>query len=199
MLPEEIKKFIDSFSKLPSVGPRMATRLVFFLLGMDKTSFGEISSALVDLDNLDRCKRCFFFKEKEKEMCQICRDKSRNAKTIALVEKETDIISIEKIGSFKGHYLIIGELPEKGSLESIHKLRIGSLKNRIENELGGKAEEIIIALNPSSFGDFMATIIKEEFKNLSKKITRIGRGLPTGGEVEFADEETLKSAINRRE
>lgn len=198
MIPEQIKKFIEIFSRLPSIGPRLATRLSFYLLGLTKAERKEIEMAFAGLNTLDRCPRCFFLKSENKQLCDICANPNRDPFTIALVEKETDIISLEKARKFKGHYLIIGELPDKGTLESVHKLRLTHLRERIENELGGKANELVIALNPTTFGDFVASIIKKDFKNLSKQITRLGRGIPTGGEIEFADEETLGSALERR-
>ncbi len=198
MIPEQIKKFIEVFSRLPSIGPRLATRLAFYLLELDKTERKELEDALAKLNTLDRCPRCFFLKGENKALCDICANPNRDKSIIAIVEKETDIISLERAHRFNGHYLIIGELPDKGTLESVHKLRIQHLKSRIENELGGSVKELIIALNPTTFGDFVASIIKQDFRNLAKQITRLGRGIPTGGEIEFADEETLGSALERR-
>ena len=198
MIPEQIKKFIEVFSRLPSIGPRLATRLSFYLLGLDKAERKELETALIGLNTLDRCPRCFFLKSENVAVCDICANPGRDRFTIAIVEKETDIISLERARKFKGQYLIIGELPEKGTLESVHKLRLQHLRARIENELGGKANELVIALNPTTFGDFVASIITQDFKNLAKQITRLGRGIPTGGEIEFADEETLGSALERR-
>lgn len=198
MIPEQIKKFIETFSRLPSIGPRLATRLSFYLLGLDKAERKELEAALLGLNTLDRCPRCFFLKSENVTVCDICANPNRDKFTIAIVEKETDIISLERARKFKGQYLIIGELPEKGTLESVHKLRLQHLRDRIERELGGKANELVIALNPTTFGDFVASIVAQDFKNLAKQITRLGRGIPTGGEIEFADEETLGSALERR-
>ena len=198
MIPEQVKKFIESFSKLPSVGPRFATRLAFYLLSLDESARKNLESSLVGLGMINRCERCFFLKKIDSKLCDICTTKERDPKIIAIIEKETDLLSIEGTRKFKGHYLLLGELPERGTLESVHRLRLKTLKDRITSELGGKATELVIALNLNTFGDFVASIIKEEFKNLAEKITRIGRGIPTGGEIEFADEETLSSALERR-
>jgi len=198
MIPEQVKKFIENFSKLPSVGPRFATRLAFYLLSLDESTRKTLESSLVGLGTINKCERCFFLKQVDAKLCDICTAKERNPKFIAIVEKETDVLSIESTGKFKGHYLLLGELPERGTLESVHRLRLKTLKDRIASELDGKATEIVIALNLNTFGDFVASIIKEEFKNFAEKITRIGRGIPTGGEIEFADDETLSSALERR-
>jgi len=198
MIPETIQKFIEVFSKLPSIGPRLATRLGFYLASLDKNSLAEIEKAVSGFKFLNRCERCFFIKEKNTKYCAICSNPKRNNQIIAIVEKETDLLSIERTKSFNGHYLIIGELPQRGKLETVQKLRLQNLKNRIKEEFNGKIKEIIIAVNPNAFGDLIASIIKEEFKDLSEKITRLSRGIPTGGEIEFADEETLRQALERR-
>ncbi len=198
MIPKEIKKFIDYFSKLPLLGPRQATRLAFYLLENDKVDLKEVAGALNGLTNLDRCGRCFFVKERNKDVCGICGDAKRDKKVIAIIEKETDLITFEKISGFNGHYLVLGKLAERGVLEAAQKLRLEKLKERIKSELKGSADEIIIALNATAIGDFTSDLIKEEFKNLAKKITRLSRGLPTGGEVEFADETTLLHSFEKR-
>ena len=108
------------------------------------------------------------------------------------------MLALESTGHFTGQYLILGELPERGVLESAHKLRLSTLKERIKKELKGKAKEIIVAVNPTTFGDFVVDTVRQEFKTLAEKITRLGRGIPTGGEIEFADEETLASALEHR-
>ncbi len=197
MIPEQIQKFIDSFSKLPALGPRLATRLAFYLINLDKNDLRVLETSLGDLKRLGRCKQCFFTKSGG-NLCAICANPKRDKTTVAIVEKDTDLISLEKTGKFQGHYLLLGELPERGILESGQKLRLEHLKTRIGQELGGKIKEIIIALNPTSAGDFTAELIKKEFAGLAGKITRLGRGIPTGGEIEFADEETLDQALERR-
>ncbi|MFH1193302.1 MAG: toprim domain-containing protein [Candidatus Jorgensenbacteria bacterium] len=197
MLPQSIQKFIEGFSKLPSLGPRLATRLAFYLLNLDRAELVSLIDALGGLKHLNRCPRCFSFKEANAALCTICANPKRSTGTVAVVERETDLIAIEKTGKFGGRYLILGELPEKGIFESAHKLRLAALKRHIV-EGGGHLKELIIALSPTSFGDFAADAIRQEFKEVAEKITRLGRGIPTGGEIEFADEETLGQALERR-
>jgi len=198
MIPEPIKKFIESFSRLPSIGPRLATRLAFSLTLLDKQELEKIKQAIWGIQNLERCPNCFFFRQKNKKLCDICADPLRNPKIIAIVENETDLLALEKTNHFKGHYLILGEISKDGLIGPEQKFRLQSLKNRIKKELGASVDELLIALNPNTFADLTAEIIKEEFKDLAKKITRLGRGMPTGGEIEFADEETLIQALERR-
>ena len=198
MIPKPIQHFIELFSRLPSVGPRLATRLAFYLADKDNTILTGLEEALAGLQKLDRCKRCFFLKSAGETLCDICRDTARDPSVIAIVEKETDLITIEQTGKFRGHYFVLGELAERGVLESGQRARLRHLKTRIDQELGGKAKELILAFNLNSFGDFTATLSRHIFKNSAHAITRIGRGIPTGGAVEFSDEETIVSAFERR-
>ncbi len=197
MLPEPIKKFIEVFSKLPAIGPRMATRLSFYLSSLDKNSLKEFEDALGNLKKISRCPNCFFLKSGG-HLCPICADPKREKGLIAIVEKDTDLLSVEKTGNFGGQYLIIGELNEREGLSSAHKLRIKHLKERVKRDLNGKAKEVILALNPTTFGNFISDLLRKELEDYAEKITRLGRGIPTGGEIEFADEETLTSALERR-
>ena len=198
MLPEPIKNFVDIFSKLPSIGPRQATRLAFYLISGGKNKLEESSKAIADLKSVKICSDCFFIHSNKDNLCNICRDQNRKKDVIMIVEKETDLISVERTKKFHGRYLILGELAKTGILESSQKLRLSNLKNFIKKEAGGQAEEIIIATNPTTYGDLNAMIIKKELGGFAKNFTRLGRGIPTGGEIEFADEETLEQALKRR-
>jgi recombination protein RecR len=197
MLPEPIKNFIEVFSALPSIGARQATRLAFRLLGSGKAKIEEMEKAIGSLKSVKLCSNCFFIHSNRSELCNICEDQSRNQNIIAVVEKEIDLISLERAKKFKGRYLVLGELFKTGELDSHQKLRLNHLKGLIKKQ-GKKAEEIIIAVNPTTYGDLNALTITKELAPYAEKITRLGRGIPTGGEIEFADEETLGSAIDRR-
>jgi recombination protein RecR len=115
-----------------------------------------------------------------------------------IVKKETDLLSLENTGKFKGRYFTLGNISKTGLLEEWQKLRLKSLKNFIQKELNGVAEEIILAFNPTSAGDFHASLITKELAPFARKISRLGRGLPVGGEIEFADDETLGNALEHR-
>lgn len=196
MLPKPIQTFINAFSELPAIGPRMATRLAFHILGETATDRVAIESALKGLGALRRCERCFFWGEEAQ--CAICMDPLRDQKIIAIVEKETDVLSLENTGTWKGVYLVIGELSSAAPITDEQKKRLASLKTRIVNDFGGAVDEIVIALGPSTAGDFTAAVVAQGFKGMAKRITRLGRGIPTGGDVEFADEETLRQALDGR-
>jgi recombination protein RecR len=200
MLPESVKKFIEIFANLPSIGVRQATRLAFKLINEGKANIEETAKAISDLKHLKICAQCFFIHQNKDNLCDICGDPRRCHDIIAVVEKETDLISLERPKKFKGRYLILGELSKTGILESVQKLRLNNLKDFIKKtcQPSGQAEEIILAVNPTAFGDLNASIIAKDLASCAKKITRLGRGIPTGGEIEFADEETLSSALERR-
>lgn len=212
MLSEPIKNFTEIFSKLPSIGPRQAARLAFHIVSLGRNKIRELAEAIDNLGGMKTCQNCFFIyfsRDSKENLCNICRDPKRNKNIIAIVEKETDLMSLERTKKFHGRYLVLGSLQKTGMPDSEQKLRLNSLKKFIEKELNGKAapsqnasagkaEEIIIATNPTTYGDLNAAMLTNELKDYAGKITRLGRGIPTGGEIEFADEETLGSALERR-
>ncbi len=198
-VPSSLTKFVEIFSALPGIGPRQAIRLAFFFIQQGVAFNDEVAKTILALKRMKVCRQCFYVHQNESGLCDICGDKNRNQKLVAIVEKETDLMSLENIGQFHGRYLILGDLKRTGILEAGQKLRLNSLKDWIKKELGGKAEEVIVALNPSPQGELMTNLITEEFKDLAVRVSRLGRGIPSGGEIEFADEETLGSALKRRE
>ena len=197
-LPDSVKQLIDVLGELPSIGPRQATRLAFYLINQ---GLGTIDGLARNLDNLKRikiCERCFFIHDNAGKRCAICMNTARNDREVMLIEKETDLLSMEKTGKWGGKYMILGTIAKTGVLEEWQKLRLQSFKNMIQKEFGGQLDEVILALNPTSVGDWNASLLAKELAPLTKKISRLGRGLPTGGEIEFADDETLGGALDRR-
>lgn len=194
---DPIKRFIDAFSALPSIGPRQATRLAFYLVRQGKNAVAEIAEAVRGLGGLAPCARCFHV-ARGNELCGICADPKRRKDSIAVVEKETDILSLERAKRWPGRYLVLGDITKDGVLTSMQKLRLNHLKDTIRAELGGRAEEIVVALSHATYANLDAALIIKELQPFAKKITRLGRGLPTGGEIEFADEETLGGALEHR-
>jgi len=199
MIPKAIQELADELAHLPGIGPRQALRIAFYLARSYKADVDRLSSAVATLKGIKTCTDCFLLHEGKDFLCSICSDKKREAGLIAIVEKETDLISLEKSGAFNGRYLVIGELKKDGILEQSHRLRIAKLKERITRDSSGKAEEIIIALSPTTYGDIQASVLQNELNGVAKKITRLGRGIPTGGEIEFADEQTLTDALRHRD
>lgn len=197
-IPESIKKFVDVFSELPGIGPRQAIRLAFYFVGKGKGVQNTTIQAIEAFKNIKICKQCFFIHENENGLCDICGNSNRNRKVIAVVLKETDLVSIENTKNFNGRYLVLGDLRRSGLLGEDQKFRLSEFKSWVNKNLGGKAEEIIIAVNPTTYGDLNASLIAKELQPFANKLSRLGRGIPTGGEIEFADEETLKNALDRR-
>ena len=197
MYPKSIQKLIELFSKFPTVGPRTASRFVFYLIKLNQEKFDELLNSITDLRKaIKTCSSCFnpFEVLDDANLCPICKDSSRDKTLLCIIEKEIDLISIEKTKKYKGLYFILGgTINLKKSDKNI--MRIEELKQRIEND---DFQEIIIATNPTTEGEATALFIKKELKPLNIKITRLGRGLPVGGELEYADEETLTSAFEGR-
>lgn len=211
-LPEAIRILAAELAELPSIGPRQAVRLAFYLIDRGPEHIANLAEAMANLQKVKICERCFFptqwsgprpdsgvgIVSNQISLCDVCRNPSRNQSLIMIIEKETDFISLENSKKFNGRYFIIGVMPKTGVLEDWQKLRLQNLKSFITKELSGKAEEIILAFNPTSAGDFNSSLIIKELAPLTKKISRLGIGLPSGGEIEFADDETLGGAIDKR-
>ncbi len=199
MFPKPIQKFVEIFSKLPSIGQRQATRLAFYLTRRPELN-QNLNACLSGLvQDLKICQQCFLpFEKNGVDLCPICHNKERKQKIICLVEKEIDAFSIEKTREFKGTYHILGNLIDPSDSKSYESLKIDFLEKRIKNFPEKIADEIIIALNPTTDGDLTAMYLERRLKDSSRKITRLGRGLPTGGELEFADEETIRGSFEGR-
>ncbi|MBL7150088.1 MAG: recombination protein RecR [Candidatus Pacebacteria bacterium] len=213
MYPPSIQKLIDIFSKFPTVGPRTAARFVFYLIKIPREKVEELIKSIEELKaKIKICPLCFKSFEPaqipekleagkdEGEFCSICQDASRDKTLICIIEKEVDLEAIEKTGKFKGFYFILG-----GTISRIEKAkqkeerieeRIDKLIKRVEKD---QIKEIILALNPTIEGQNTSLLLQRKLKNLGiKKITQLGQGLPVGGELEYADEETLSSALESR-
>jgi recombination protein RecR len=196
MYPKTIQKLIEFFSKFPTVGQRTATRFVFYLIKRDKKEIEELAKAILDLkEKVKFCKNCFKPFEGEGEVCEICSDKTRDRSLLCIVEKETDLEAIEKTKKYKGLYFVLGGPVSAIKKEELKKLKIKELEERVKDK---KIKEIIIATSLTTEGEALALFLERKLKNSGKKITRLGRGLPTGGELEYADEETLGAAFEGR-
>ena len=195
--PPSVKKLIDLFSKFPAVGPRTASRFVFYLLRLSKEEIEELINSISNLKKTVKiCSFCFNPFEGEEEFCPICSNPSRDRTLLCIVEKETDLLSIEKTKKYRGLYFILGGTVSRLKKADIEKLRTKELEERVKNH--PEIKEIIIAINPTVQGEATALYLERLLKPFHKKITRLGRGLPVGGELEYADEETLSSALEGR-
>jgi len=197
MYPNSIQKLINIFTKFPTVGPRTAARFVFYLIKLPQTELEELSSYLKELkESIKMCSWCFnSFGSEQADLCPICKDSLRNKEMICIVEKETDLTAIEKTKKYKGLYFILGgiiNLKKKDKKD----IRIEQLKERIKNN-GFK--EIIIAINPTTEGEITRLLLERELRPFNIKITHLGRGLPMGGELEYADPDTLSNSFDSRQ
>ncbi len=192
MVPETIKKLAALLSQLPSLGPRQATRLAFHIAGMPAVEAQELAKTIAEMAILKRCTQCFRIDTLESGKCTICTNPRRDQTIVAIVEKETDVLTIEKTKAFKGRYLVLGDLPKDGILTADHKRRLAVLKDST------LLKEVIIGFSPTTYGDLNAEVVAGQLKGVSEKITRLARGIPTGGEIEFADEDTLSAALKNR-
>lgn len=197
-LPASIKALAAELAELPSIGPRQALRLAFYLVHRGRATTDNLAATLAGLNLLKTCERCWFIHENEGTFCSICENGARNEKVVMVVEKETDLISVENTNRFKGRYLVLGQMPRTGVLTEEQKQRLATLVRSLTALPGKKADEIILAFNPTGLGDFHASLVTKELAPFAAKMTRLGRGLPSGGEVEFADDETLGSAFENR-
>lgn len=204
MYSPKIQRLIDLFVKFPGVGPRTAARLVFYLVKADRKEVQGLGKAIFDLKkSLNFCSFCFkSFKVSGNKLCEICSDPRRDKTLLCVIEKEIDLASIEKNKLYKGLYFILGGSISKLKKEDINRIRIKELKERIKNPrsfgIDSDLKEIILALNPTVEGESTSLYLERELKDLDKKITRLGRGLPSGAELEYADEKTLISAFKNR-
>lgn len=200
MYPPIIQKLIELFSKFPTIGPRTASRFVFYLIKLPQEKIEELSSSINDLKKTIKiCPSCFnpfdpSAGSGQGEFCSICSDISRDKNLLCVVEKETDLISIEKTKKYKGLYFVLGGTVSLKKTDS-KKVRIEELKEKVKNS---DFKEIIIATNPTTEGEATALLIERELKPLGARTTRLGRGLPVGGELEYADPDTLMSAFEGR-
>jgi len=204
VIPRTIKKLIENFEKLPGVGPKTAARLTFYLLHVPQKQLDEFAEAIGGLKkNTVLCSICF--NVSETDPCPICAEQNRDKSIVCVVAQPLDILAIEKTGNFKGVYHVLHGLISP--LENIGpgELHINELIHRIKNS-PVPIKELILATNPTMEGEATAMYIANEVRELKTKdqrlktltVTRLGQGLPTGGDLEYADETTLLKALEGR-
>lgn len=189
-----LEKLAESLNMLPSIGPKIAHRLALYILKMPEKDVEKLINAIKDArQKIKHCSICGGLTENDP--CWICENPSRNKKIICVVQQPSDIEVIEKTGLFRGVYHVLG-----GALSPLdgvgpQDLRIKELIDRINS---GQVEEVILATNPNSEGEITTEYIALQLKPLGVKISCLARGLPVGGDLEYADEVTLARAIEGR-
>lgn len=192
--PEPIAKLIDSFSRLPGIGPKTAARLAFHVLRMKEDDVIDFAKALVSVKrNLHYCSVCCNITDIDP--CRICSDKSRDASVICVVQESRDLVAMERTKEFNGQYHVL-----QGAISPMEgigpdEIRIADLLKRLSDET---VQEMILATNPNIEGEATAMYISRLVKPFGIKVTRIAHGLPVGGDLEYADEVTLSKALEGR-
>jgi recombination protein RecR len=196
-LPEPIQDLINALERLPGIGPKTASRLAFYLLRAPENLAQDLSAALDGLQSrITFCHECYNFTTAGRNLCEICADETRDASVICVVEEPLDVLSLERTGAFKGKYHVL-----HGALSPIEgvgpdDLKIRPLLARVER---GGVEEIILATNPSMEGDATALYLRQQLAKYEIRVTRLARGLPMGGDLEYADQNTLLRALSGRQ
>ncbi len=185
---------IEELSKLPGIGKKTAQRLALHMLKNEQTSVDKLVKAIADLKiKLHFCKRCFNITEDD--LCEICKSVKRDTTKICVVEEASDVIAIEKTNEYNGLYPVLGGVLSPLSGVTANDLKVKELLTRFENE---NISEIILAINPDTEGETTALYLARLIKPLNIKVTRIARGIPIGGDLEFADEATIGRAMLNR-
>ena len=185
---------IEELSKLPGIGRKTAQRLALHILKNDQDSVDKLLKAIADLKTkLFFCIRCFNITEED--LCEICKSAKRDTTKICVVEEASDVIAIEKTNEYNGLYHVLGGVLSPLAGVSAHDLKIKELLSRFENE---NITEIILAINPDTEGETTSLYLARLIKPLNIKVTRIARGIPIGGDLEFADEATIGRAMLNR-
>lgn len=197
ILPTSLQDTIDALGKLPGVGPRTAERYAYYLLKADRQKSKDIAQALLDLhDGISYCKKTFALIEAGQDVSPLYADESRDKKIIMVVAEPFDIIALEKTGSFKGTYHVLGGLISPIDGVHVEQLHVAELLERITED---KVEEIILGTNASVEGESTALYLQQQLKELPVKISRLARGLPVGVDLEYADQITLQRALENRQ
>ena len=194
--PEPVARLIDALQRLPGIGPKTAQRLTFFLLKRPPEEVRELAGALVAVkDRIVYCSTCF--NVTDADPCRICADPARDASLLCVVEEPNDLLAMERTGEFRGRYhMLHGALAPLDGIGP-DDLKVRELLVRLD---GAATAEVILATNPNVEGEATALYLAKLLRPLGVRVTRIARGLPVGGDLEYADQVTLARALaGRRE
>jgi len=197
MLPDPIQNLVLALERLPGIGPKTASRLAFFLLRSPQDISGQLAEALTDFKGkIAFCQECFNITSAGRERCEICESGLRDGATICVVEEPLDLLALERIGAYRGKYHVL-----QGVLSPIEgigpdDLKIKALLERVQR---GGVQEVILATNPSMEGEATAQYLFPRLQAAGVRVTRLARGLPVGGDLEYADQNTLLRALSGRQ
>ncbi|HTU83108.1 MAG TPA: recombination mediator RecR [Candidatus Acidoferrales bacterium] len=189
-----VAALINEFSKLPTIGPKTAARLVFYLLNRPRHEAQALAQAILDVkDRVRFCSTCYSLTERDP--CDVCADERRDASTICVVAEAKDVYAIERTGAFRGRYHVLGGLISPMDGIGPAQLRVKELVERVGAE---SPNEIILATNPNAEGEATALYLSRLLQPLGSRISRLAYGLPIGGDLDYADEITLAKALEGR-
>ncbi|OHA53627.1 MAG: recombination protein RecR [Candidatus Terrybacteria bacterium RIFCSPLOWO2_02_42_20] len=195
----DINRLIESFLKFPGIGPRQARRFVYFLAGENKEYADNLAKLILEVKSgMKQCESCYrYFESKniEIDLCPVCSGASRDSSVIMVVEKDVDLENIERTGNFRGKYFVLGGLLSLAG-NGIAEVRLKQLFDKVKK---GKPAEIILATSATVEGENTNLYIERILEPLKVKITRLGRGLSTGAELEYSDSDTIENALKNRQ
>jgi recombination protein RecR len=197
LLPEPIQELINALSRLPGIGPKTASRLTFYLLRSPDELSQQLADALYHLKSgTTFCQTCFNFTVAGRTQCEICANPDRDGGLICVVEEPLDVLALERTAGYDGRYHVLN-----GALSPIEgigpeDIRIKELIWRLQD---GEVRELILATNPSMEGDYTAAYLQKQVGAYGVRITRLASGLPVGGDLEYADQNTLLRALSGRQ
>lgn len=194
-IPQSVIQLIEAFSRLPGVGPKTASRLTYYLLRAPDELSQTLATALTDLKTKTRyCSVCYNITEEDP--CPICRDPERETSEVVVVEDPLDVLAVERVGTYKGRYHVL-----HGAISPVEGIGPEDLKIRelVERVKRGGIGEVIVATNPGLEGDATAMYVQRQLAPTGVKVTRLARGLPTGGDLEYVDSMTLLRAFQGRQ
>lgn len=195
-VPRPVERLIEAFSRLPGIGPKTASRLTYFLLRAPAQETHELAQALTEMrSGTGLCRRCFNLTLTGEEWCGVCADPSREPTVVCVVEEPLDVLAIERTGQYRGRYHVL-----HGAISPVEgvgpdDLRLGELAERVRRE---GVRELILATNPTVEGEATALYIRQQLQGAPLRLTRLARGLPSGGDLEYADVTTLSQALEGR-
>lgn len=196
-LPASVQDVIDAFARLPGIGPKSASRLAFFLLRAPDEFSSSLANALLAIKSATgTCEVCYNITHAENHLCEICGSDERDESLICVVEEPLDVLALERTNGFFGRYHVL-----HGVLSPIEGIGPDDLKifELMERLKSGLVKEVILATNPSMEGDATALYLRQRIQPLGIRVTRLARGLPVGGDVEYADQNTLLRALAGRQ
>ena len=197
LLPESLQSLINALERLPGIGPKSASRLAFYFLRAPEEVSQDLASALANLKaNTTLCQECFNITEAGRERCEICESTQRDGTLVCVVGEALDVLALERTGGFQGKYHVL-----QGVLSPIEGIGPEDLKIKqlIARVSQGEIKEVILATNPSMEGDATALYLRQHLEPLGVRVTRLARGLPVGGDLEYADQNTLLRALSGRQ